>query len=71
MKLYRITALNTSHGQTPDSELHWVASKAEAASKRKELVASGFKRAEINTEEIDVPTDKKGLLGFLNSLGNV
>ena len=69
MKLYRIQALNTSHGDTPDSETHWVGSQSEAGSKRKDLVAQGWKRAELTTEEIDVPTDKKGLLGFLNGMG--
>ena len=62
MKLYRITA-------TQDDENHtavWVGSQADAGKARKELVAKGFKRAEINTEEVDVPTNKEGLLAFLN-----
>ena len=67
MKLYKITALNTSHGDTPDSETHWVGSQADAASKRQQLVTDGYKRAEIETTEVDVPTDKAGLLAWLIS----
>lgn len=66
MKLYKIFALNTSKGEQPDTELHWVGTQANAAAKRKQLISEGWKRAEISTEEIDVPTDKAGLLAFLN-----
>lgn len=70
MKLYRITAIRSSlDSDTPDSEIHWVGSQAEASQKRKTLVSSGFKRAEIETEEVEVPTDKKGLLAWLNAHG--
>lgn len=62
MRLYRITAKNDARNQT-----HWVGSQAEASAHRKQLTAEGFKRAEITTEELDVPTDKKGLLDFLNN----
>jgi hypothetical protein len=30
-------------------------------------VAVGYKRAEVYTDEVDVPTDKAGLLKFLNA----
>lgn len=66
MKLYRIAAIRSTNSETPDSEIHWVGSQADAAKKRKELVSSGFKRAEIETVEVDVPTDKAGLLVWLN-----
>lgn len=70
MKVYKITALrSTASSDTPDSEIHWVGSQADAASKRKELTSSGFKRAEIETAEVDVPTDKAGLLSWLNANG--
>ncbi|NLA67257.1 MAG: hypothetical protein GX856_03230, partial [Gammaproteobacteria bacterium] len=45
----------------------WHGSQAEAASHRKHLNSVlKIKRDHITTEEVDVPTDKKGLLNFLN-----
>ena len=70
MRLYKISALNTSQGDQPDSETHWVGSLADASAKRKQLTAEGWTRKEVETIEIDVPTDKAGLLGFLNAMGN-
>ena len=67
MKLYKITATGKPDSETPDSETHWVGTQADAASKRKQLVADGYKRAEVYTDEVDVPTDKAGLLAFLNA----
>jgi hypothetical protein len=61
MRFHLITAKNADTEQSI-----FVGSQADAASKRKELVAEGFKRAEITTVEVDVPTDKAGLLDFLN-----
>ena len=59
MRLYHIHADNVSI---------WVGSKAEASSTRAYLVSNkGYKRADITTTEVDVPTDKAGLIGFLNS----
>ena len=66
MKFYLIAAIRDTYSNTPYSEIHWVGSQADAAKKRKELVSSGFKRAEIETVEVDVPTDKAGLLAWLN-----
>ena len=66
MKPYQIIAIRSTDSEAPDSEIHWVGSQADAAKKRKELVSSGFKRAEIETVEVDVPTDKAGLLAWLN-----
>lgn len=66
MKLYRITAIRRTDSDTPDFETHWVGYQADAAKKRKELVSSGFKRTEIETVDVDVPTDKAGLLAWLN-----
>lgn len=70
MRLYKITALNTSRGDAPDSDITWVGSQTDAAAKRKQLTAEGFTRKEIETEEIDVPTDKAGLMAFLNKMRN-
>lgn len=66
MKLYKTTASQTIESDT-DTKVRWAGSQAEAASDRKVFNSSlGFKRSEINTEEVDVPTDKKGLLAWLN-----
>lgn len=63
MKLYRtITA-------TPDPKETWAGSQAEAATQRKAFNQSGVRRDDIVTVEVDVPTDKKGLLEFLNNRG--
>ena len=62
MKLYRVIA------STDIQKVIWVGTQSDAGKARKELVAEGFKRAEIQTEEVDVPTNKEGLLAFLNAL---
>lgn len=61
MRFYKITTTNEAN-----KTVHWVVSKAEAANYRKVSVESGVARKNINTEEIDVPTNKEGLLAFLN-----
>lgn len=63
MKLYLITAASADTA----SHSSWVGSQAEAASMRKRLTPE-FRRAEITTSEVDVPTDKQGLIQFLNAL---
>ena len=63
MKLYRIS------GNSDKQRVIWVGSQSDAAKARKELIEDGFKRAELLTEDIDVPTNKEGLLDFLNGLG--
>lgn len=67
MKLYKTTALRTVSESDVDNGVRWSGSQADAATDRKTFVSSGFKRAEVDTVEVDVPTDKKGLLAFLNS----
>lgn len=65
MKLYLITAASADTAIVPHAS--WVGSQAEAASTRKRLTPE-FRRAEITTSEVDVPTDKQGLIQFLNAL---
>lgn len=67
MRLYKISAIHTGHDQ-PLPETHWVGSLADASAKRKQLTAEGWTRKEVETEEIDVPTDKAGLMAFLNAM---
>lgn len=66
MKLYRIEAVETTPGAARFAR--WVGTQSDAAKARKEFIANGFKRAELNTEEVDVPTNKEGLIAFLNEL---
>lgn len=65
MKLYRqsVTFANNRN------DTHWAGSQAEAAAKRAAWTKEGAKRNDIQTDEVDVPTDKKGLLEFLNGRG--
>ena len=60
MKLYRVI------GNSDKQKVIWVGSQSDAAKARKELMAQGFKRAELLTEDVDIPTDKVGLLKWLN-----
>lgn len=60
MKLYRISTSNKTV---------WAGSQAEAATARKHLTDAGVKRADIETETVEVPTDKQGLLKWLNEEG--
>lgn len=60
MRLYRITANETALPSV------WAGSQAEAAAARKLLVDQGAKRKDLVTEEIEVPTNKQGLIDFLN-----
>jgi hypothetical protein len=60
VKLYRINC-------KPSGETKWVASKSDAAGARKAYVDAGYKRAELETEVVDVPTKKDGLVEFLNT----
>ena len=62
MKLYRVSA------NADVQKIVWVGTQSDAAKARKEFVADGFKRAELSTEEVDVPTNKEGLIAFLNGM---
>lgn len=44
------------------------ASQAECASERKRLTDRGLPRKAIDTFEIDMPTNKEGVLNFMNTL---
>jgi len=63
MRLYKLT--QSDAGPEP-VRVKWVGTQADAAHTRKDWVKLGAKRDNIETEEIEVPTDKKGLLDFLN-----
>lgn len=68
MKLYKITVhVAREDGEAPIVE--WLGTQAECASSRRKWNSEGVKRNDIDTEEVEVPTDKKGLLAFLNQCG--
>lgn len=58
MKLYRVS--RTGH------KAQWAPSQAEASSVKAKHMADGAKRNDLAVEAVDVPTDKAGLLGWLN-----
>jgi hypothetical protein len=64
MRLYLVTA-----NESPLNSI-WAGSQSEAASARKTLVEQGAKRKDLMTQEVEVPTKKEELIGFLNLLAS-
>ena len=65
MNLYLVTArIDAGPGYEEMSE--FVSSQAEAATVRARHVKEGTPRKDITTVAVNVPTDKEGLLRFLN-----
>lgn len=59
MRLYKIVG--------PDKTV-WVGTKSDVVAVRKNMMAGdNVKRKDIVVDEVDVPTDKVGLLTFLNA----
>lgn len=69
MKLYMITAESLDDGGL-DPEVRWAGSQTEAAGVRRALGGAGFRRAEIATHDVEVPTSKGPLIEFLNDLSS-
>ncbi len=68
MKLYRTHA--TVPAEEGANHVRWSGSQADAAKDRKHFNSDlKIPRDRIHTDEVDVPTDKKGLLAFLNQRG--
>lgn len=42
--------------------------QAQVSATKKELMASGLKRKDINVNDVEIPDDKQGKLDFINSL---
>lgn len=63
MKAYLVTAQSGDNKQAA-----WAVSQTEAAGLRKRFLSEGFKRAEMQTHDINVPTSKGELIEFLNIL---
>ncbi len=60
MRLYKTSGEKADH----EVKTSWAGTQADAAKARKEAKAVGL--LFIETEEVDVPTDKAGLLKWLN-----
>ena len=65
MQLYKTTALFEDR----PAKTSWSGSMAAASGDRASFVADGAKRKDVKTEDINIPTDKSGLLNFLNGGG--
>lgn len=63
MNLY---AVHTNRDTDGDVDTIWCGSQPEAAAARKKFIAEGSKRADLTTYTVEVPTDKAGLMQFLN-----
>lgn len=66
MKLHLVTAKIDADADGPHEVSEFVGSQAEAGTVRARLVKEGTPRKDITTTAVDVPTDKEGLLRFLN-----
>jgi hypothetical protein len=66
MRLYKIVASNPSEANLPDTETVWVGSKSDGVEARSKLYSAGWRRKEVEETEVEVPTDKAGLIAFLN-----
>lgn len=61
MRIYKTTGKNST-----DRAVAWSSSKDDAATDRRAMTDAGFKRAEIDTKEIDFIPTKVGTLEMLN-----
>jgi hypothetical protein len=65
MNLYLVHGqVFTDNSQRPITE--WCGSQAEANAIKKKFLGGGVDKKSIKIEPIDVPTDKAGLIAFLN-----
>ena len=65
MRFYKIVAKNSADESLTD-KTQWVVSKSDGVVARKALYDAGWRRKEVEETEVDVPTDKAGLLAWLN-----
>lgn len=60
MRAYLVTGV----GQLP----RYVGTQAQVSERKKDLMAAGLKRKEVNVSEVDIPDDKQGKLDFINQV---
>jgi hypothetical protein len=63
MRLYK-TDYRDDEVNEPTDKVKWDGTQADASKRRVSLKKEGYR--DIRTEEVDVPTDKAGLMAFLN-----
>ena len=64
MRLYR----TTGRGEDKPAWVIWTSSEADAGKARHKMTADGLHRKDVETVPVEVPTDKLGLIAFLNGL---
>ena len=64
MRLYKTNYIDDAADVGRQERASWAGTQADAAKDRKRLKAEGMLK--ISTNEVDVPTDKAGLLAHLN-----
>ena len=65
MRAYRVSHVTGDH----PARVYYAGSQAEASALRNRLVEECcVKRSQTVAEEVEIPTDKAGLLAFLNAL---
>lgn len=70
MRLYKITASYTKTDADKGDVTtftQFVGTKSEGVMVRKDLMTDGARRKDIEEAEVDVPTDKTGLIAWLNA----
>jgi hypothetical protein len=65
MRLYKTNYIDDAAEPGRTERAAWAGTQAEAAADRKRLKVAGMRG--IVTNEVDVPTDKKGLLAHLSA----
>ena len=63
MKIYRATYWDRDHGQLPS----WHSNKNSAKIWASEMLENGPSQGPCEVELWDIPTDKRGLIGWLNA----
>ena len=67
MRLYKVQV--TAGDENNPARAKWAGTQGDASSARRTLCAAhglGPRSAEVTVEQVEVPTDKAGLLSFLN-----
>lgn len=67
MRLYKVHATPATPGPEVKRVVKWGGSMAEARAAKKEIVAKhGVKASSVSMDETEVPTNKAGLIAWLN-----